>query len=326
MNEPDVTSHDNVNRLLSAFLDDVLSAEDAERLDRLVATDPAVAAALARAAMLHDRLHDVLRPQATTARGSAVQPAVDRLQGRLTRARRYAGIAIAMAAAAGLVVLMNRVPTATAAVVALDRIVAAIEAPIDRGYRITVLDHGPTDRTPPAAPGGGRKPGIDGARLFVRGADQFVLVRRFGDGSEFITGSDGVIGWAVPPRGRVHLSHDTRRFRRGVPGEHEELPFLDLRSGLESLRHGYDLGVSTDASSGQRLEAVRRESRRRGPHTVRIWFDHQGVATRIEIEGLAVQDGLPRAVALELVSREPLTGEFFGHAAHHTPDRPTDWE
>jgi hypothetical protein len=318
---------DDVERLVAAHLDDCLSPEDQVRLDGLVSTDPAVAAALARAALLHDRLHDVFRDQQPTAERAVLPaPAAGRHWAWPAIPVRRAGLLAAAVAATLAMLTLVRDPAATAAVVALDRIVAAIEASGDREYRV-VVDPGSTDPSaPPVLPGGGRKPPIAGASLFVRGPDQFVLVRRFGDGSEFLTGSDGRLGWAVPPRGHVHLSRDTRRFRRGVPGEHEDLPFLDLRSGCESLRRGYDLSVATAAAGSQVLRAVRRGDRRRGPEAVSIWFDAAGVATRIEIGGLAAQDGLPRAVALELVSQRPLGGDFFGHAAHHGPDRPIDWE
>lgn len=321
-------SPDEIARLVSAHLDDSLSPADAARLSTLVAGDPAAAAALARAALLHDRLHDLLR---TAGSSPAASPAAEVADSRPRRwspaSLRRAGILAALVATAATLLVVVRYPTATAAAVALDRIVAAIEAEVDREYRISVLDHGPPGpRATPPTPGGGRKPGVDGARLFVRGSDQFVLVRRFGDGSEFITGSDGRLGWAVPPRGHVHLSRDPRRFRRGVPGEHEELPFLDLRSGIDSLRRGYDLAITTAVTGGQRLEATRRPERRRGPSLVRVWFDSAGVATRIDIDGLSPQDGLPQAVTLDLVSQRPLDDGFFMHAAHHGPDRPTDWE
>lgn len=327
-----------IARLVSAHLDDTLSPADAARLDALLADDPAVAAALARAAVLHDRLHELLQPanaaSGVTLAAASVAPetsTVSMASDTAARRRppwllRRAGMLAAVVAAAVAMLMVVRYPTATAAAVALDRIVAAIEAEVDREYRVTVLDHGPHGPPPPQQPGGGRKPGVDGARLFVRGSDQFVLVRRFEDGSEFITGSDGSLGWAVPPRGRVHLSHDPRRFRRGVPGEHEELPFLDLRTGLQSLRRGHDLAILTDATGSPRLEATRRSDRRRGPQRVRVWFDQAGVATRIEIAGLPPQDGMPQDVALDLVSQRPLGADFFNHAAHHAPDHPTDWE
>jgi hypothetical protein len=209
----------------------------------------------------------------------------------------------------------------------LGRLVAAASSSTDREYRITVLDHGRDGPPPTVMSGGkGRKPGIEGATLFVRGTDRFVLLRRFGDGTTFITGCDGAIGWAVPPKGLVHLSRDARRFRRGVPGEHEELPFLDLRSGFDGLRRGYDLAITEAAEGKQRLEARRRGRNRRRPDVVRVWFDEAGVAARIEIEGLPVEEGMPRSVALTLVSEHDLGDGFYAHETHHQADRPVEWE
>lgn len=168
--------------------------------------------------------------------------------------------------------------------------------------------------------------GVDGALLFIRGSDRFVLVRRFGDGTAFVTGSDGTIGWAVPPRGRVHLSRDPRRFRRGMPGEREEVPFVDVRSGLDGLRRGYDLALTTAAEGRERLAAVRRKGRRRGPERVDVSFDTNGVATHILIEGLAVEDGMARSVRLDLHAQDELDSHFFSHEAHHAPDRDVEWE
>jgi len=212
------------------------------------------------------------------------------------------------------------------AALVLDRLVAATTVAADREYVVRVLDHGPDGPSPTVMSGGrGRKPGIDGTRLFLRGDDRFLLVRRFGDGSEFLTGSDGAMGWAVPPKGPVHLSRDVRRFRRGMPGEREELPFVDLRAGLEELRLGYRLALTADGEAPV-LRAERQRRRGRGPETVTVWFDDDGIATRIEMAGLAAEDGQPRAVALELVSREDRGPDFFGHAAHHAADRTLEWE
>jgi hypothetical protein len=313
-------SPDSLASLIARHLDGELSGDEEQRLNSLVAADRGVAEKVVRAALLHDRLRDMFREDAVGADLPTASPV------RSARSR-WAVALLAIAVVVVLAVLPRASNSGSAAHAALDRIVAAAASASDRTYRITVLDHGGGETIPPVpAAGGGRKPGVDGARLFIRGADRFVLVRRFGDGTEFVTGSDGTIGWAVPPRGRVHLSRDPRRFRRGVPGEHEEVPFLDVRSGLDGLRRGYDLALSTAAEGGEQLEAVRRAGRRRGPQRVHVWFDATGVATRILIEGLAIEDGMPRAVRLDLLSQDDLGDDFFNHEAHHASDRLLEWE
>lgn len=326
MNDPMPSLHGEISRLIHGHLDDCLSVDEEARLGRLVATDANVAVGLARAAMLHDRLRDLFRQEAViVGPPAAAATAADKAPAR--RSQRWLAVLLAVAVTLAAAVVY-RPPSGGGVAVgaAIDRLVAAASAPVDREYRITVLDHGPHGTPPPVMSGGkGRKPGVEGASLFVRGTDRFVLIRRFGDGTPFITGCDGTIGWAVPPRGHVHLSHDARRFRRGVPGEHEELPFLDLRSGFDGLRRGYDLAVAEEPE-GRRLEARRRGRSRRAPDAVRVWFNGDGVATRIEIEGLAVEEGMPRSVALTLASEHDLGIGFYTHETHHPADRPVDWE
>jgi hypothetical protein len=221
----------------------------------------------------------------------------------------------------------------SAADVALDRMIEAASQPVVRAYRIRVTDPGPEGAAPPIFSGaGGRKPGIDGAELFVEGSDKFVLIRHFGNGTDFITGSDGKLGWAVAPQGHVHLSKDTRRFRRAVPGEHEEIPFSDLKSGFSELRRAYRLTlVAADDSEPERhgwsrLDAVRRSPGRNGPEQVRIWFDAAGVAHRIELVGMPQEHGGPVGVALELIEQRDAGPDFFEHTSHHDANRPVDWE
>lgn len=321
-------SDDERGRLIAGYFDETLSPDDEMLLERLVADDPDAALDVARAALFHDRLHDLLRMDAagepSTGRSAATRPAQPT---RGSWDRRWLSLTVAVCLAIAAVVAQRQTgSTAVAAGVALDRLVAAATVAADREYVVRVLDHGPDGPSPTVMSGGqGRKPGIDGARLFLRGGDRFVLVRRFGDGSEFLTGSDGAVGWAVPPKGPVHLSRDVRRFRRGMPGEREALPFVDLRAGFEELRRGYRLALLADGDA-QVLRAERQRRHDRGPAVVRVWFAGDGVATRIEMDGLATEDGQPRGVALELVSRSDRETDFFGHAAHHAADRDVEWE
>ncbi len=327
MSPPSTPFHGDIHRLIAGHLDGFLSADDEARLERLVTTDPDIALELARAAMVHDRLRDLFREESVITGQRRVRPQAAEIR-PVRSTRRWLVIFAAIAFALFfMVAFQSPSGSSVATASAIDRLIAAASSPVDREYRISVLDHGPHGPLPPVVSGGqGRKPGIEGAILFVRGADQFVLIRRFGDGTEFITGSDGTTGWAVPPKGRVHLSQDTRRFRRGVPGEHEEVPFLDLRSGFDGLRRGYDLAVEAEAGGEQRLEARRRGRKNRGPETVRVWFDEAGVATRIEIEGLPMEEGMPRSVAMTLISQQNLDAAFYTHETHHLAERPVDWE
>ena len=325
--------NDELQTLIDGYLDDQLSSEGLSRLGELIKQHPEHASRFARAMLMHDRLHAEVQADALIEEQS---PGVALPLKPMARKR---WTVPAMAAAAVILVLAGilwhggAAPTASAAVVALDRMIEVASLAVDRVYRIRVTDPGPEGPMPPVFSGGqGRKPGIDGAELCVRGSDQFVLIRYFGNGTEFVTGSDGTIGWAVAPKGPVHLSHDRRRFRRAVPGEHEELPFIDLHAGLVELRRNYDLTLASidpmgAHSKGQsELVAVRKPGRKPGPERVVIWFDAAGVANRIELFGLPPDELRASAVVLELDAHRELEDDFFKHERHHGADRPIDWE
>lgn len=320
--------HDE-QRLIDGYLDDVLSSDELAQLNKLLKNDEEFARSFAVATLMHDRLRTEF----------AALPAEDRVTISLSRPRRgwlVATLATAASiAAAFLLPHAMTVSPASAASAAVERLIEVAGRQIDRVYHIRVTDFG-ANGSPPVvmSGGGGKKPGIDGAELVVRGPEQFVLTRTFGDGTKFVTGSDGEIGWAVAPRGHVHLSRDLRRFRRAVPGEHEAIPFLDLRSGLEELRRDYELSLVDPAAAGHdahgwsRLDAVKHSRVRGGPEQVQIWFDEAGTAQKIALTGIP-QDGPepgPRAVVLELQPERTVAADFFHHEAHHMPDRPIDWE
>jgi hypothetical protein len=326
--------NEELQKLINGYFDERLSPEEQLRLNTLVKDSAEHAAQFARATLLHDRLHAEMQvgllsnEQYVECRSAPLFA---------SRTKRWTWGTLALAAslllAAGIIWQGGNGSSASAAVTALDRMIEAAGLPIDRVYRIVVTDRGPGGVAPPISSGAkGRKPGIDDAELYVRGSDQFVLIRRFADGTTFITGSDGKIGWAAPPRGHVHLSKDTRRFRRAVPGEHEEIPFVDLRAGLAVLRRGYTLDLTAagqaDAKTDHesRLVAVKQSAERPGPEQVEIWFDAAGVAHRIEMRGLPRDEHGVKSVMLELLDRRDLGAEFFSHETHHDADRPIDWE
>jgi hypothetical protein len=328
--------NDDLNEsLIDGYLDDDLSASDAERFRALLKDSLEFARQFARAVLLHDRLRTEFGlVSASSEMGSG--PSV-----RLApRPLRRGWVAAAFATAAALITAFvlphaGSPSSASAASRAIERLIEAARQPVDRVYRIRITDHGPGGPAPQVmSGGGGKKPSVDGAELSIRGADQFVLVRRFGDGTLFVTGSDGELGWAAAPKGPVHLSRDVRRFRRAVPGEHEDIPFLDLETGLETLRRDYDLtlvddfAANPDSHGWSLLEARKQPRVRRGPELVQIWFDAAGTAHRIAIGGLPQDepDGAPRAVELELTAERDLGPDFFRHESHHAVDRQIDWE
>lgn len=331
MNAPPDEANAEIDRLIERYLDGTLDEDDEHRLGRLVAESAEAAGRLARAILVHDRLIDLLRGEPGKERSS-----VEAARGAALSRSRFQRLALPLGLAAvlavGSLLLLRPAPAnASAAHERLERLVRATALATDRQYAIRVVDHGPGGVPDPVpADVGGRKPGVDGATLSVRGADKFVFVRTFADGTAFINGCDGEIGWSVPPTGHVHLSEDRRRFRRGIPGERDDLPFLSLAEGLAGLRRGYALTL-VDAPGGDgrvRLDAVRTDSRHRGPARATIDFPagDDAAAERIELGGLAPDGSGPDGVVLELVERAPLPADFFDHAHHHDASRPVDWE
>lgn len=332
--------HDDQQALIDAYLDDLLSPDDLQRLNALVKDDPEFARGLVQSSLLHDRLRtEIALAGATEPSSGSVQVSKPTTTLVSTSRRSWVVATLITTAAAVLIGFIlhqgGAVAPASAASIALDRIIEAASQQIDRVYRIRITDYGPGGPQPQvAADRGGVKPNVDGAELYVRGRDQFVLVRRFADGSPFVTGSDGEIGWAAPPTGRVHLSHDVRRFRRAVPGERDAIPFLDLEASLEELRRDYDLELvegkanATSPEGWSRLDARKRPHVRGGAEYVQIWFDSAGTAHRIAMQGLSQgePDGSPQAVELDLVKNREVPANFFRHETHHAPDRPQAWE
>lgn len=332
--------HDDRQALIDAYLDDMLSPEDERRCNSLVKDDPAFARRLAEAALLHDRLRaDTVLAGITLPEAAGASNAAPRKIPAFAPRRSWIAATFVAAAAAVIIGFVwhhgGAVTPVSAASVALDRIIAAASQQIDRVYRIRITDYGPGGPQPQiAADRGGIKPNVDGAELSVRGRDQFVLVRRFADGSPFTTGSDGEVGWAVPPTGRIHLSHDIRRFRRAVPGERDAIPFLDLDAGLAELQRDYDLELvegdpnANGVESWSRLDARKHPHVRGGAEHVQIWFDAAGTAHRISLQGLPGDepDDSPEAVELDLIKNRELPANFFHHEAHHAPGRPQSWE
>lgn len=332
------SSADELTSLCDRYFDGDLNEAEQQRLNDAIKRDPLVARQLAQAMMFHDRLHAELQAQAVADETSlGTESVVTRLP-RSTPSRfsswGWAALAAGIALLVTFVFVDRHGPSsASAAVVALEKIIEAAKLPIDRVYRIRITDHGPSGEQPPVFSGAkGRKPGVDGAELYVRGNEKFVLIRQFGNGTRFVTGCDGEIGWAVPPKGPVHVSRDLRRFRRAVPGEKEQLPFVDMNAGFDELRRGYMLELApvydtdSDTQEWNRFTAIKRAAKHRGPEEVRIWFDAAGVAHRIELTGLPQDDGSPVSVRLELTEQRDLGADFFKHDQYHDAARPIEWE
>lgn len=320
--------------LMHGYLDDTLSIDQQQQLARWLKSDPQHARQFAERVLLHDRL-----------RAEMIWEDVDSNQRHRNvaapqRSRFWPQPLITFATAISVVFLLGAIvwqmvnSPALAANVELQRMIRASEQLRDRTYAVTALSAETAGAETANAetigadaarlPRGGRKPSVDGARLYVRGPNQYVLVRYFSDGSEFVTGSNGVHAWAVPPRGRVRVSADPERFRGAVPGQQHAIPFVDLRDNLRRLQDAYELTVLSESSveGWRRLDATRRESSSGGPKQVTIWYDAEtGLVHRMLLERLPQARGGPATVQLQLIEQRDLGTAFFEHSAHHSGER-----
>ncbi len=295
--------------LLQALLDGTLSDEECSALNESLRGDPAARAAFAQQMKLHALL------QWRSGSIAAIAPKVPR-RVVFRQTWRLAGWAAAAVLVCGFTLFLLSPNPAAAAI---SQIISAWGQALDRSYTITVLEG---DAWQPLKDG--RHVSYEGARLHLRGGTQFVLERMLERGSEVITGSDGVTNWDIRGKGPVRVSTDVSRFRGGIPGEYQSVPFLDLGSLLGSLTADYDLTLSeTDADPAlQQLTAHKRHREKRGLPRMEFTFRQAtGTIVSMMLHGLPQEKGGPRAVRLTLASEAALPADFFTHAAHHELDR-----
>jgi hypothetical protein len=228
-------------------------------------------------------------------------------------------------------------PTASAAIRELDRIIVNSMRSIDRTYEIVVEDitterRGkrtirPETQRPP-------KPPLDGATLYVRSRNQFVLKRKTEEGLPFLTGSNGQQSWAINTRGPVRVSSDIHRFDHDLPGHETSVPLTNLHEGLQQLKHAYDLTFSAlgpdeylpeDSHEARLLIAVKKP-KERGPQRVEIVYDATSGGI-LRMRFVQMPYGPDRLdLRLSLVGEEELPSDFFEHASHHVRDRKIEVE
>lgn len=215
-------------------------------------------------------------------------------------------------------------PVGTAS--ALERLRVALEQELDRTYRIEVLDTFVEDTDPPRVDRGRYSVGahLDGATLWLRGPQRFVLEQHLPNGETRTIGSDGREAWSVRGNGPVRVSFETGRFGGSVLEKRRELAFLDLRQQVLNLERSYALEwvERADSDSLSRVRGTRRSEVRGGPRDIELWFDDDGITHRMVLRRLPRGNGGPRSVSIELVSCTPLPTDFFQHHAHHEPNRP----
>ncbi|MEM6364317.1 MAG: hypothetical protein AAF745_07815 [Planctomycetota bacterium] len=244
--------------------------------------------------------------------------------------RRFAILTSILSVAAIFLIAFIVVPqqSVSAAMASLEKLVEAAAKPFDRTYQVSVVDEYAPEKRPRHLPAEDRnrdaKQQIDGATLYVRGANQYLMTLRLRSGEKRTLGCDGLQSWAFRETGPVHTSTDLNRFRGGVPGQQQELPFLNIHAHLSQLQTGYDIQLLKfqEKDEVSRLIGIRKSREVRGPKRVEIAFDADtGTVHEMLLDGLRRGGGGPKSVLLKLVDQSELPVEFFSHDSHHEPER-----
>jgi len=171
------------------------------------------------------------------------------------------------------------------------------------------------------------KPSLEGAKLYVRGTDEFVLMRFLQDGTPFVTGSDGQVGWAIAPNGPVRVSQDKQRFNRDLPGHEHSIPLSNLSQGLTQIQKAYHVQIipSSPGDAGDEQDAVlvatKKRGQQRGPSRIEIQYaSNSGRIAQMRF--IEMPYGPERlTVRLTLIDELTLPESFFHHSDHHSSNQ-----
>jgi len=254
------------------------------------------------------------------------------------RPRRYVGPAVGCGTAAmiiiSLAVLLTSLPS-NKAMATIDQMIAAIENAADRTYSIIVRDQKTGQRERQSSRfnverrNRQERAGFDGAALYLRGRDQYVLYRYTPSGQTVINGSDGQTNWLIRPGRPVLVSNDRQAFRIPIPEDLANLLTLDFKDTLQKIRERYRIKYlgnvpveQAQEASWSYLHATRHNREFAGPRVVRIWAHaYTGLLRRIEFADIHLQDSPePKKLIFDLRDERQLAENWFTHAAHHSED------
>lgn len=345
----DESRQQQADLLISGYLDDQLDEQQMQQLQQLLQS-PQLADRFAQQHLLHDRLRNLgmlassaSAPSVASAASSpirAVPVASGSVRSLLSRRqlRRFltAVCVLLIGMSAGFLFWSGLAGTPAAAASAeLQRLLRASARQVDRTWQLSVeetvapnirrrrVQPGVTVQRPP-------KVSLDGALLSVRSGGNFVLTRTLPDGTQFLTGSDGVCSWAVRPDQSVRVSSNPAHFSRDIPGHEHSMSFVQIDQLLAQLQSNYHIQVLPDVAATGDAEASSEHSdqlmiavRRRkvpGPGRVEISYD----AFTGDIHQLRFIDmpyGPDRlTLRMTLVSEDSLKPDFFSHDSHHPPE------
>ena len=305
---------DHPDELINSYLDGMLTAEQEARLNAWVKASAANASRFATAVVFDTRLGEFCRSAVDIGLNPhGLELTEEKVSGKPIHRRRLTLLGGLAAAVMFLTAAFWWLPAGRVnAATELERLIALEPDSTDRTYRIVNLDPYPEQAEE-------RRPPIDGAILYVRQPDKYMLRRTFPDGSVFLTGCDGRRNWAVPPDGAVRVSGDPQRFRGPLPGHHYGLPFVNLKSDLMQLREAYDLAVLQQDQGGLKgLVGFKKSHDYRGPRQVMLWYEAgSGVIRKMQFDGMPQARGGPNSVAVDLVEQGRKPADFYDHQSHH---------
>jgi hypothetical protein len=343
--EPDNHENDSIDELTGRWFDS--EPHDAGQAESTGDTGNSFGAKQIRRAADLRLVHSLLLHLADrdqTAKERRVQKVIQRINasGRWSEnlyriARPIARYSIAALLMISLAILFMKMPV-NSAMASIDKMIAAIDTAGDRTYSITV-EGDKKDQPRPleqfrTAAEPGERAVLDGATLYLRGSDKFVLYWHTPSGKTVINGSDGKTNWHIRPDKPVLVSNDLRAFRIPMPPELEAILSLDLKATLLHIRDHYKVKYLKDVTDNQEkksnlkyLDASKTSRDFPGPKNIEIWADSQtGLLLRIEFADIHLEgDASPKRLIIELVTQNPLSDDWFTHQAHHTQDAEVDF-
>jgi hypothetical protein len=229
----------------------------------------------------------------------------------------------------------NKMLTNTA-MASIDKIISAIDHAGDRTYSITIEGNRGDSRPPPPRddqyPEQRREPGeragLDGATLYLRGSDKFVMYQKTPSGRTVMSGSDGQTRWLIRPNKPVLVSTNPEAFRVPMPPDLAAILSLDLKATLLHIRDNYKVKYLKNVASGKKyLDASKINRDFPGPKNIEIWADSEtGLLLRIEFADIRMEDepSLKRVI-IELADQKQLPDDWFTLKAHQPADAKVDF-
>lgn len=331
---------ERTNHLLSNWLDD----SDTSSVDHDEAATSDASQSIAESLVVHGLLIDLGKCDEDH-QAEQIRAVMQRIDSEpesnagpprsLNTRSRLAIVTSALAIAAAVIVMfvvLGPQQRVSAAMASLERVVEAAMKPLDRTFRVSVVEEYSRDKRPrnlsKAAWDREAPEQIDGATIYVRGPNKYVMTVLLKTGITRTSGCDNKFSWAFREDGPVHVTTDLNRFRGGMPGNKQDMPFLNIHANLSQLRVGYDVELTdskefaADDTQLSQLTCVRKAAEVHGIKRVELWFDPEnGAVHKMLLDGLPRGRGGPKSVTLELIDQSELGPGFFSHESHHEPER-----